>query len=286
MTGARLVAVALSSVTLGVVGCGGSSGGSGGAAAKNITIAGTLDAGSVTSALTGGSSALSVSSPLALAGYKLYCVTFNTPPVSGTAAADAAGSVSLTLAAQNVPFGCFILDAAGQSIATLTFKSDTQIGQTVTFAGDANLGAITVDASNGLAQAAVPATATLVTTTPSSVACPVGIWSFTEVSSGGGSTGTVWIAQTSSSTYSMSVTGTNTDGSVFSLPNLPTTYAGGVTTVGPFQPEGSSCAEVVGTIVLTANSACTELTGTLTKTGCTQASTCGCNSHTITATKR
>ncbi len=140
MTGARLVAVALSSVTLGVVGCGGSSGGSGGAAAKNITIAGTLDAGSVTSALTGGSSALSVSSPLALAGYKLYCVTFNTPPVSGTATADATGSVSLTLAAQGVPFGCFILDAQDKAVATLMFTSGSQNGQTLTSSADANLG--------------------------------------------------------------------------------------------------------------------------------------------------
>jgi hypothetical protein len=176
MNRARLIAVVLLSTTLGVAGCGGSSGGGGSPATKTIKLSGTLSAGSVASALTSGTSALSVSSPLtALAGYKLYCVTFSAPPVSGSAAADTSGLVSLTLAAQNVPIGCFVLDAADKNVATLLFKFGAQKDQTVIFGADTDLGAITVDTTNGVAQT-VPSGGTLVAATPPGLQCPVGKW--------------------------------------------------------------------------------------------------------------
>jgi len=284
MTGARrvrLIAVVLSSVTLGAAGCGGSSGG-GTVAAKNITISATLSA-----AGTVGSSALTVSSPLtALAGYKLYCVTFSTPPVSGTATADAAGSVTLTLAAQNVPFGCFILDAAGNSVASLMFANNTQSGQTLSLSGDADLGAITVDATSGVANAAVPAAGTLTTTTPAGVACPLGTWSFVSTKAGNTpTTGSFWIAQTGPGTYSMSV---NAGGTVaYSLPNIPATYDGKTMNIGPFYTDTHSnvaCeAGRISNVTVTADAGCTTLTGTLTQSNCVGG--CNCGTESVTATR-
>lgn len=176
MTRARLIAAVLSA-TLGVGGCGGSSGGGGPTPpVETIKLTGTLSAGILASALTSRAVALSVSSPLtALPGYKLYCVTFSAPPVSGSATADASGLVSLTLAARNVPVGCFVLDAADKNVATLLFKVGAEKDQAVIFGADTDLGAITVDTTNGVAQT-VPSGGTLAAGTPPGLQCPVGRW--------------------------------------------------------------------------------------------------------------
>jgi len=261
-------------------------------AAKNITISGTLGAASVALALVPDPGVLSISSSLtALAGYQLYCVTFAAPPVSGTAAADAAGRVSLTLAAQNVPFGCFILDAADRSVASLVFGSSAQSGQTLTLSSDADLGAISVDAVSGVATTAVPSAGTLTTTTPSGLPCPLGTWNFESAKPGHSPTvGTFWIAQTGPSTYSMTV---NSGGTVtFSIPNIPATLDGRTMNVGPFYTDSHSTntCEVgrVSNVTVTADAACTTLTGTITQSSCvsTVTDTCNCGPGSVNATKQ
>jgi hypothetical protein len=101
MTGARGLAVVASLLTLGLAGCGGS--GSQGAppvtpppGAANITISGTLLAGSTASAAVSGfSSRSSFAASSTFAGYKLYCVTFSSPPAAGTGVVNSAGGAPL-----------------------------------------------------------------------------------------------------------------------------------------------------------------------------------------------
>ncbi len=284
MSASRVIAAGLFVVVLGAGGCGGTSTGSAGGSTKDITISGTLSTGT-TNLLMASSSALhtyrSSEALTALGDYRLYCVTFSTPPVSGTANADASGTVSLTLAAKDVPFGCFILDAQGKGVATLMFGS--QNAQTVSLSASADLGTITVDATSGVAQAGVPSAGTVVTSTPTSVPCPLGTWGYV---SGNGS-GTTWIAQDAAGLYVVSVSGSDSNGTT-SFTNLPATYSNGTFTVGPYNPEvnnpSNQCyGTKTETLTFTANSSCTEMTGTGVKSGCT--GQCGCEPDTITVTK-
>lgn len=92
-----------------------------------------------------------------LSGYLLYCVTFAQPPTAASStASDSKGNVTLTLP-KNTPLGCFINDSSGNSVATLIFNSGTQVTQTVSFSGNADLGEITIDPANGLASVQLPA---------------------------------------------------------------------------------------------------------------------------------
>jgi hypothetical protein len=284
MSAQRVVVVGLWAGML-AAGCGGTStgGGGGGGTASDITISGTLS--TATAGLTSSSSVLLASRRAAavnaLAGYKLYCVTFSTTPASGTADADASGVVSLTLAAKDVPFGCFILNAEGTGVATLMFGAEN--AQTVALSGSTNLGTITVDATSGVAQAEVPSGGTVVTSTPAGVSCPLGTWGYTS----GAESGTTWIAQDGAGQYAVSVSGTGPNGTT-SFSNLPSTYSNGTLTIGPYNPEvnnpGNTCFGTKTEIVtLTANSACTEMTGTGVKSGCT--GQCGCEPDTITVTR-
>ena len=278
-------AVGWLAIAIGAVGCGGASTKPGtGNSANDITISGTLSTASA-SALAS-SRALHTSGVSAavssLAGYRLYCVTFSTPPVSGTADADTSGVVSLTLAAKDVPFGCFILDAQGKGVATLMFGS--QNAQTVSLSGSANLGTITVDTTSGVAQAEVPSAGTVVTSTPTSVPCPLGTWGYV---GSGNSSGTAWVAQDANGQYVVSVSGSDSNGTT-SFTNLPSTYSNGTFTVGPYNPEvnnpSNQCyGTKTETITFTANSSCTEMTGIGVKAGCT--GQCGCETDTITVTK-
>jgi len=261
-----LIAIALCTI-LASAGCGGSGGGSGTVTPpnKNITISGTLMAGSVDALARFAESAASP-----FAADQLYCVTFSSPPVSGSATADNSGNVSLTLAALNVPFGCFILSPSSTGAATLFFNASSTSGETVTFGGDANLGTITVDTSTGMATATLPQGGSL-TGTPAGVACPVGTWSVTigtytcdssctngcTVGSTQTGTSTVWIAQSATDQYTASFThiGCNSG----SQSDVPATYTGGVFTLGPWSEPDATCSHSV-TAMVTPNGACTSTT--------------------------
>lgn len=112
----------------------------------------------------------------ALADHSLYCVTFTTPATAGTAKADAAGAVSLTLASRGASLGCFITDAAGKNMATVVFESGSARGLAAAFSADADFGTITVDAEGGLALATLPASGSLANAKSSGAACPYGQW--------------------------------------------------------------------------------------------------------------
>jgi hypothetical protein len=181
MTGAHGFAVVASCLTLGLAGCGGSGSKSEPpvtppTGAATITVSGTLLAGSTASIVTSVvESRSSYAAGSAFAGYKLYCVTFSSPPAAGSGVVSSLGTVSLTLAAQNVPFGCFILDAADGVVATVVFSVAAQTGQAISVGADVSLGSITVDLALGIAQAA-PLSGALVTTTPAGLHCAVGRW--------------------------------------------------------------------------------------------------------------
>jgi hypothetical protein len=132
-------------------------------------------------------------------------VTFATPPVAGTATADSTGTFTLTFNAAGVPFGCFILDPAGNSIATLVFTSGTLNSLTVSFSQNGGLGTIIVDGTSGLAQAILTSGGTLVTSAPSGT-CPLGTW-IANIGDVGCSTpliATIWIAQSPTGQYLVS----------------------------------------------------------------------------------
>ncbi len=94
--------------------------------------------------------------------YKLYCVTFEETPNSGSGSASATGAFELSLAgAKNVPFGCFVLDTSDNDsvVATLVFEDSTESGMsggsqqqgTVSLTGSADLGTIVIDLDAGTA---------------------------------------------------------------------------------------------------------------------------------------
>lgn len=156
-------------------GCGSSSGGGGGNG-STINITGKL---TNSSSLTRSAwdenylvGRLNDGDPLV--GFKLYCVTFTSSPVSASAVAGSDGSVTLSLAAGGVAFGCFILDTSGNQIAAVAFKGSSTSGSAATFSGDAALGAISVNTQTGFAQATLTSDTNVVTKTPSTVACPLG----------------------------------------------------------------------------------------------------------------
>ena len=152
---------------------------------SNITLTGTLISGTAIVNLSSYSSAAltsqSVLLPLSgstMAGYKLRCITLESIPTNATSTADANGNFSLTFAAMNTPFGCFILDPLYKTVAALVFSASTgTTGQTINLSKSTDFGTITVDTSAGVALAGLPSTAgTIVTKTPSDVKCPVGTW--------------------------------------------------------------------------------------------------------------
>ena len=123
----------------------------------------------------------------------------------------------------------------------------------------------------------------MVTSTPAGVPCPVGTWSYVTSTS----SGTTWVADAGAGQYAVSVSGAGPNG-VTSFTNLPSTYINGTFTIGPYNPEvnnlNNPCYGTKTEIVtLTANSSCTEMTGTGVKSGCT--GQCGCETETITVTK-
>ncbi|HET6437984.1 MAG TPA: hypothetical protein VFG59_07980 [Anaeromyxobacter sp.] len=267
MGSARAVVV----LCLGLVaaGCGGSGGG--GTRGGDITISGQLSPGTVGSPLV----------EVPLSPLELYCVTFESPPAAGSAVADGSGNFTLTFAAQNVPFGCFLLRASDQvGVATLFFSSGSSRGETVTFSADADLGTVTYDVSSGMATAAIPAGGSLTTSTPADVPCPVGTWNVTigpytcDGSCTNGctpgttqvGTSTVWIVETSAGEYAASFTHLGCNSS--SQANVTATFTGGVFTIGPWTEPGDTCTHSV-TAAVTPDAACGGTTsGTTTWTNC------------------
>ena len=277
-----------------------------GVTSQPLTIDGVLQEGSVT--LTASTYAGNVSlsnaslsglSLTPLTGYKLYCVTFSNPPVTGTGTADSSGNVSVTFNATSTPFGCFVLDASGNGVATLIFTNTTngQNGQTADFSGNANLGTITVDLTDGLALATLPSSGSLVTSTPSGTPCPVGTWTMGIPSTTcTNEYADFWIAQSSTGHYLLSYTHYGCSGTS-SQSNLPMTYSGGVITASfnPTVGNGASyCPGTSMTITFTPNNTCATMSGSFVVSGVTQCGTNfgGCGSMTcpaisgLTATKQ
>lgn len=243
---------------------------------SNVTITGQLLSGTVTHQASGVIES-ALSGPLA--GYKLFCVTFGSPPVAGSGSADTSGNVSVTFAAQGVAFGCFVQDAGGNTVATLSFQAAATAGTALTLSGNTSLGNITVDLNSGLASANV-STGTVAATPPGS-SCPLGTWIFQTgpiepacASVASQSTARVWVAPTANGgccTVSL-IHGPESHGqgtcSYGSWSGLPGVYASGALTFGPFNGNsGSSCPNPI-TIQMTPNADCTTATAALHFEGC------------------
>jgi len=251
--------------------------------ATSLTISGVLISGTV--ALNTQMAPLSNASlntlDVPLTGDVLYCMTLsNTPAAAKSQPSDSSGNVSLTLAAQNVPLGCFIEDASGNIIAVLVFSSTTSNAQTAQFSGSTNLGTITVDLGTGLAAANLTTSGTLITTTPSGVDCPIGEWQGNTGGSPcapGNITVTTWIAKLPSGKYTVSMMGGPmclprgggciSCGTEFFEAFTSATYPGGGFTF-QFQPEEPSCPQKVQTITVTTDSSCQTATINVSYTGC------------------
>ncbi len=262
----------------------------------NVTITGTLQSGSVTHMIDTSTEALELSTradALAgpLGGYKLYCVTFGSPPVAASGTADSSGNVSVTFAAQGVAFGCFVQDAAGSTVATLSFQAASTAGTALTVSSSTSLGNITVDLNSGLASASV-STGTVATTPPGS-SCPMGTWVFQTgtsepacASTAPQTTARVWVAPTSNGgCCTVSLThGPESHGqgvcSYGSWGGLPGVYSNGVLTFGPFNGNsgGGVCQQPI-TFQMSPNGSCTSATAAVHFEGC---ASCGSGANVCT----
>lgn len=120
-------------------------------AATSIELSGQL-------ALAGTGSSLRLAAT-ALEDLSIYCVSFEIPPVGGTAGIGADGSFSLTLATTNAAVGCFFLQADAV-VGTMVFEdsSETDLAggtssqDRLAFSGgSSNLGTINLDLTTGQA---------------------------------------------------------------------------------------------------------------------------------------
>lgn len=84
-----------------------------------------------------------------LSDHVLYCVTFEDEPRAGKGSSDRDGQFKITLAAVGVPFGCFILNSAGERVADLIFKvgSAETLSGTTTLSASTDVGTVIVDLS-------------------------------------------------------------------------------------------------------------------------------------------
>lgn len=196
--GALVVIAALASA------CGGGGGKptQGGTPDGAVTLSATLAAPSVAVA---SAQAQAAAPGTPLAGYRVYCVTLQSPPVAASATADASGRVTLTFPAANVPFGCFIQDPAGANVASVLFDSGASRAQTVLLTASTDLGTVSVDAANGVAIATMPSTAQE-SSTPLELACPTGTWVISMSQPCGNGTATIWIAPAPSGGFLTSYT--------------------------------------------------------------------------------
>ncbi len=145
----------------------GSSSGSsgGGAATKDVTLTGKMSV----------SASRDVGRDIVLADLTLYCVTFSTPPISGTGTVSGDNSFTLTLAnAAGDAFGCFVRSSnatdcgtspAPCTLATVVFNAagskdasgDTlQEGSISLDGGTTDLGSVVIDSTTGVAAVSLP----------------------------------------------------------------------------------------------------------------------------------
>ena len=149
--------VAIASLGLGLGACGKkSSDSAGGTTDTSVTISGTLSASSYAIASVGDIKPQSVD----LSDFTMSCVTFSVPPSAGTGEISQAGAFSVKIDnAKNSKFGCFILDAEEDVVASMVFEdsSETDINgdaksdSSVALTGDANFGTVTLDLASGKA---------------------------------------------------------------------------------------------------------------------------------------
>jgi hypothetical protein len=199
--------------------------------------------------------------------------------------------VTLTLDAIGVAFGCFVLDEAGEAVATLIFTSGEDRGQTIMLTGDTDLGSITVDLDNGVAQTDITLTGTL--TDSEDLACPLGTWVTTvpREECTGTAAVTVWIAQTEAGQYTISYTigpiqlsGTGECG-YHSEAGIPATEIDGALTFAFLNDP--ACELIFRDIVATPDMGCNELTLDSSIEGCVScaAGMCGCGGGSETCTQ-
>ncbi|MBI5479223.1 MAG: hypothetical protein HY906_10220 [Deltaproteobacteria bacterium] len=275
-------AICLASLLL-VAGCGGGSSNPGdGGTGASLTLTGTLVAGTQTPYPT---SSLPPAPPPApgdpLVGYQLYCVTFADPPTAATGTADAAGLVTIELAAIGVAFGCFVLDDQDAAVASLVFMSGLERGQTITLTGDTDLGTVTVDLGGGIALSAVPAGGDL--TGGGDVACPLGEWTATgppKDGCPGDLKSTFWVAQTTDGQYLMSFRvgpmriGGGPDCTDRMETDVPVTVNDGVLTFTI--PGDPTCPSKTIVATMTPNADCTELAAEMHYGNCASCDQGGC----------
>lgn len=224
-----------------------------------------------------------------LEGYQLYCVTFSTPPLSGTGTSGADGSVTVEIGAGSADLGCFVLDADGTSVATSIFTSSdlTQSGQTIAASDTADFGTITTSLEWGVASGTIPSNVTIDTTTPSAATCPEGTWVFDtgeqnpECPEGTTTTGIFWIAKTPEGNYIVSYTTYNiglhpdpddpetAECLTASQSGITATWDGTTLTIPAWLGEEKQlCPNKYNAAVITPDATCTTATGTRTAIGC------------------
>jgi len=189
------------------------------------------------------------------------------------------------LFAKTVPFGCFILDPSGSSVASVVFSSGSIDSLTVSFSQNGDLGVIIVDLTSGLAQVILPAGGAPVTSAPG--ACPLGTWTallegFTS-SCGGVAEAMLWMVQQPSGQYLASYTVLSTGGDAGvacygqSESGLPATYANGVVTFVVHDKNSMNC-DARRTVTFTPDLQCHSTAGSATRTTCGTCETTGqCN---------
>jgi len=156
--------VGLMSAALGIAGCGKKKSTTETELAEGaaITIAGKLALENSSTAASLNLDGLNATSDVALADLKVYCVSFSFPPKAGTGTVDAEGNFSLSIEANGVAVGCFVLKGT-ETVASMTFddteaksvdggtKSDSRMA----FSGNTNVGQIKLDTATGKAKADV-----------------------------------------------------------------------------------------------------------------------------------
>lgn len=273
------------------------------AVATGVTLSGRLIAGAQTAAASSGlrlrpaslppgsrSSALASGDPLV--GYQLYCVTFATPPTAASGTADVTGQVTLELDAVGVAFGCFVLDAQGQGVATLIFASGAQRGQTVTLTADTDLGTIDVDLDHGVARTEIAETGSL--TGSSGLPCPLGAWviDVPRDDCDGMARATTWFVRTDTGDLKVSFTlgpvqlsGTDGVCGDVSQVDIPVTEEGGTLTFA-FADDPVGCPSRMRTLVATPDAGCTRIAIASSVGPCAACADgqCGCEEGTETCT--
>jgi hypothetical protein len=160
-----MCAVGLLAAAVAVAGCGKKkSSVSDGSLAEGaaITISGQLALENSSSAAALALDGLNATSDVSVADLKVYCVSFSFPPKAGTGTVDADGNFSLSIEANDVAVGCFVLKGT-ETVATMTFENsetknvngETQSDSRLAFSGNTNMGKIALDTATGKAKASV-----------------------------------------------------------------------------------------------------------------------------------